>query len=105
MLKIYGSHMCPDCLACRRNFDHYGIKYEYFDIGDSLSYLHQLIVYRDTLPIYDECKKVHDIGLPTLVKEDGTVFLSWEKYLREQGFDVLPEAPVASACSLDRKGC
>lgn len=105
MLKIYGSPFCPDCVACKKNFDHYGIEYEFIDIGKSIKDMHEFITMRDTLPVFNHCKEIHDIGLPALVKEDGAVFLSWEKMLEEMGYKILPEEAKATSCSLDRKGC
>ncbi|MBR3227649.1 MAG: glutaredoxin [Erysipelotrichaceae bacterium] len=103
MLKIYGSVMCPDCIACKKNFDHYGIAYEFVDINLSLRDLKDFLKMRDTDPIFDHCKEIGDIGLPALVKEDGTVSLDWEGYLKENGLE--PVADEVQACSIDRKGC
>ena len=61
--------------------------------------------YRDSDPVFDHCKEIDDIGLPALIKEDGTVFLSWEKYLEDNGMKVLENNNYGEACSLDRKGC
>ena len=36
MLKIYGSMMCPDCVACREHLDRAGVAYEFLDFSDSL---------------------------------------------------------------------
>lgn len=105
MFKIYGSEMCPDCVACKKNFDHYGVEYVFIDINKNLKNLHDFLILRDTLPVFNHCKEIHDIGLPALVKEDGTVFLSWEKYLEENGHKVLDFSNENKACSLDHKGC
>ena len=103
MLKIYGSRMCPDCVQCKKNFDLNGIEYEFIDINDRLHDLADFLALRDSLPVFDHCKEIHDIGLPALIKEDGEVFLNWEGYLKERGLPVIEEEVVA--CSLDRKGC
>lgn len=107
MFKIYGSEMCPDCVACKKNFDHYKVGYEFIDITKNLKNLHDFLVLRDTLPVFAHCKEAHDIGLPALVKEDGSVFLSWEKYLEENGNKVIDFSSSAStcSCSADHKGC
>lgn len=106
MLTIYGSAMCPDCVACKRNFDFYGIEYHFIDINLKLHDLADFLSLRDKLPVFDHCKEIGDIGLPALVKEDGEVFLNWEGYLKEKGYEVLPEeGEIKAACSLDRKGC
>ena len=105
MFKIYGSEMCPDCVACKKNFDYYGIEYEFIDINTSLRNLKEFLKYRDNDPIFDHCKEIDDIGLPALIREDGSVFLSWEKYLEDNDMKVLDSEYEGEVCSLDRKGC
>ena len=83
MLKIYGSELCPDCIACKNNFDHYGIPYEFLDVMKSLKNLKDFLLYRDTSPVFDHLKAIHDIGLPAIVKENGEVFTDWETYLKK----------------------
>ena len=104
MLKIYGSEMCPDCIACKYNFDKYNIEYEFLDINLSLRTLKQFLKLRDTLPVFDRLKAIGDIGLPAIVKEDGEVFTDWETYLKKLGHEVI-DLPSQSSCSIDHKGC
>ena len=104
MLKIYGSAMCPDCQECKENFDANGIEYTMIDINESLRNLKEFLSLRDSLPVFEHCKEIGDIGLPTLVKEDGTVFLDWEGYLTENGLPIVYKEG-GPACSLDGKGC
>ena len=61
MLKIYGSEMCPDCVACKKNFDFYHIEYEFIDINKTLKNLKIFLKLRDTLPVFDHCKEIGDI--------------------------------------------
>lgn len=105
MFRIYGSQMCPDCTACKLNFDTYGIGYEFIDINEKLSNLKEFLSYRDKDPVFDPCKENGSIGLPALVREDGSVFLDWEGYLQEKGYMILSEDMPKESCSLDRKGC
>lgn len=105
MIKIYGSRMCPDCVACKANFDRYGVKYEFLDVCESLRTLKQFLIYRDSEPVFDRLKKIHDIGLPACVDEDGTVFTDWESYLKKLGFEPVAVSGGAPACSLSGKGC
>ena len=104
MLKIYGSKMCPDCVQCKNNFDLNGIKYEFLDICDNLSYLSAFLKLRDSEPVFDRCKEIGDIGLPAVLNEDGTLFIDWEGYLKEKGLEISYEN-TGSSCSMDRKGC
>ena len=104
MLKIYGSPMCPDCRECKENFDANGVEYTMIDINESLRNLKEFLALRDSLPVFDHCKEIGDIGLPALVREDGTVFLDWQGYLIENDLPIVykESGPV---CSLDGKGC
>ncbi len=103
MLKMYGSGLCPDCIACRANFDRYDIAYEYIDINAALADLKTFLRMRDNDPVFEPCRREGYIGIPALVREDGSVFLNWEKYLEEKGLAVLDLS--AASCRLDGKGC
>lgn len=106
MLTVYGSRMCPDCRALKKNLDFYGISYNFLDITENLKHLKEFLILRDTKPVFDHLKAVNDIGIPAVVLEDGTVLTDWEGYLQKNGYQVLPEdAGDGKACSLDRKGC
>ena len=78
MLKIYGSMLCPDCVACRADLDQAGIEYEYLDFADNLLYLKEFLAIRDSSPLFASLKAEGKIGIPCLVREDGSVSLSWE---------------------------
>lgn len=104
MLIVYGSEMCPNCAACRYNFDRQNVAYEFIDINKSLANLKALLKYRDSSPLFDEAKAVNKIGIPVLEKEDGTITLDWKGYLMEQGLTV-EEIPAGEACAADGKRC
>ncbi len=104
MLKIYGSEMCPDCVACKKNFDLYEVEYEFIDINASLRNLKVFLDMRDHNPIFDRLKAIGDIGLPAIVKQDGEVFTDWESYLKDMGKQPVYEQN-GEACSINGKGC
>ena len=104
MFRIYGSPMCPDCRECKANFDANNVSYEFIDINESLRNLKDFLALRDNLPVFDHCKEINDIGLPAIVREDGSVFLDWEGYLKENGLPIVYKED-GQACGLDRKGC
>ena len=79
MLKIYGSEMCPRCIACKKEFDERGIEYEFIDINESLANLKALLKYRDSSPLFHEPKAEGRIGIPCVVMEDGSITLDWKK--------------------------
>jgi glutaredoxin-related protein len=80
MLKIYGSMLCPDCVQCRADLDKAGVAYEYLDFSESLLHLKEFLVLREN-PIFDTIRSEGKIGIPCLVKEDGTLTLTWEEYM------------------------
>lgn len=81
MLIIYGSMQCPDCSQCREDLDRAEVAYEYRDFGRSLLYLKEFLTIRDANAMFDEVRQKGSIGIPCLVEEDGSISLSWDKYL------------------------
>jgi glutaredoxin-related protein len=98
--------MCPWCRDCEENLEANHIPFEVIDINESLGNLSDFLELRDTLPVFDHSKEIHDIGLPALVKEDGTVFLNWEEWLDSQGMKwSYHHVQTGNACSIDGSGC
>lgn len=81
MLKIYGSMLCPDCVKCREDLDKACMDYEYLDFSTNLKALKDFLALRDREPAFAAVREKGSIGIPCIVEEDGTVLLSWEKYL------------------------
>lgn len=81
MLVIYGTDQCPDCVACKADLDRAGVGYEYRDIFENLLYLKEFLVIRDQNVLFVPVKEAGKIGIPCIVREDGSVSLSWEQYL------------------------
>ncbi len=81
MLIIYGNDLCPDCIQCKADLDKAGVAYEYRHIGENLLFFKAFLAIRDKEPIFEPVKAEGRIGIPCLVEEDGTVNLSWEKFL------------------------
>lgn len=82
MLKIYGSMLCPDCVQIRKDLDAAGIEYEYLDFADSLANLKEFLKLRE-LHVFDEVKENGGIGIPCIVREDGSVALDWSEYVSQ----------------------
>ena len=80
MLKIYGSMQCPDCVQCRGDLDRAGIAYEYLDFSDSLLNLKEFLVLREN-SIFDEIRAEGKIGIPCILKDDGSITLTWEEFM------------------------
>ena len=81
MIKIYGSMLCPDCVKCREDLDRAGIAYAYLDFADSLLHLKEFLKIRETSPLLEDVKKNGSIGIPCLMKEDGSITLDWEEFM------------------------
>lgn len=81
MIKIYGSMLCKDCVQCREDLDRAGVVYEYYDFADSLLYLKEFLSIRDSSALFTSVKENGSIGIPCIVKEDGTVILDWQELL------------------------
>ena len=80
MLKVYGSMLCPDCVQCRAELDKAGVAYEYLDFAENLRNLKEFLILRET-PLFADIRKEGKIGIPCIVKEDGSITLSWEEYM------------------------
>lgn len=77
MLKIYGSMLCPDCVECRKDLDQAGIDYIFYDFHEDLRNLKSFLAFRDGNPLFDPVRQQGNIGIPCLVKEDGSLSLDW----------------------------
>ena len=81
MLKIYGSMQCPDCQQCREALDRKNVKYEYLDFSESLRNLKEFLRLRESSPAFAEVRETGSIGIPCIVREDGSVTLSWDEFI------------------------
>lgn len=81
MLKIYGSMQCPDCVQCRRDLDTAKVEYTYLDFSDSLRNLKEFLAIRDREAQFDAVRETGSIGIPCIVREDGSVTLTWEEFM------------------------
>lgn len=103
MIKIFGSNMCPDCIAAKFNFDFYHIEYEFVDINESLKNLKEFLAYRDTSSLFSNVKETHSIGIPACIDENGNLFIDWKEYMKKRGMNPLNVS--SKSCSKDGKGC
>lgn len=81
MLKIYGSMLCPDCVDCCADLDNTNLEYEFLDFSASLKNLKEFLAIRDREPAFDAAREHGSIGIPCIVKEDGSVTLDWAEFL------------------------
>lgn len=81
MLKIYGSMLCPDCVDCCRELKEAGVEFEFCDFADSLLNLKDFLKLRDEQEVFTELRQAGKIGIPCIVREDGSIVLDWKEYL------------------------
>lgn len=81
MLKIYGSMLCPDCVDCCRELKEAKVEFEFRDFGDALVNLKEFLKLRDENPLFDEIRAAGKIGIPCILRDDGSVTLTWDEFL------------------------
>ena len=81
MLKIYGSMLCPDCVKCCEELKDKNVPFEFCDFGDSLLNLKEFLKIRDGSDLFDDARASGKIGIPCLIREDGSFTLEWEEFL------------------------
>ena len=81
MIKIFGSMLCPDCVKCREELDAAGVAYEYLDFSESLKNLKEFLALRDREEIFQEVREAGKIGIPCIMREDGTLTFDWSEFM------------------------
>ena len=82
MLKIYGSMLCKDCVECVDDLKKENVEFEFLDFADSLLNLKEFLKIRDENPLFDAVREKGSIGIPAIVKEDGSVTLDWVEFIK-----------------------
>ena len=83
MLKIYGSMLCKDCVQCREDLDREGVAYEFLDLSEALSNLKEFLKIRDQSSLFDTVRENGSIGIPCIVRQDGSITLDWTEFLNK----------------------
>lgn len=78
MLKIYGSMLCKDCVECVAALKTANVEFEFLDFGEQLSNLKEFLKIRDEHPAFQTIRGSGSIGIPCVVREDGSVTLDWD---------------------------
>lgn len=81
MLKIYGSMLCKDCVACCADLERQGVEYEFLDFSDKLSNLKEFLKIRDESALFDQLRREGKIGIPCILKDDGSITLTWDEFV------------------------
>lgn len=80
MLKIFGSPQCRDCVMCKEELDKAGVPYVYMDITGNLMFLKKFLKLREN-PAFDAIREKGQIGIPCILREDGSVTFEWDEFL------------------------
>lgn len=80
-MKIYGSMLCKDCIQCRNDLDEKEIAYDFLDFGQELKNLKEFLQLREGNELFDGVRAEGGIGIPCIVREDGSLTLSWEEFM------------------------
>ena len=83
MLKIYGSMLCPDCVACCKDLGNAGVAYEFLDFADNLKNLKEFLSIREREEVFREIRKNGSIGIPCIVEQNGRISLNWNDYVTQ----------------------
>ena len=105
MLKVYGSELCPDCVACKSAFDANNLPYDFVNITGSMRNLKEFLRLRDASPVFENAKKNGYVGIPAIMKENGDIVLDWEECLKEAGASAPAHEKAGNACRIDGTGC
>ena len=81
MLKVYGMMICPDCVECCAAYDKAGMEYEFLDFSAETKNLKEFLKIRDGSALFDEVREAGNIGIPCVVREDGSFTLDWESVM------------------------
>lgn len=81
MLKIYGSMLCGDCVKCREDLDRAGVEYEFLDFTAELKNLKEFLRLRDESALFENARAEGYIGIPCILREDGSITLDWEEHM------------------------
>ena len=80
-MTIYGSMLCKDCVQCCEELKAADVQYEFRDFKDDLMWLRIFLKMREESALFQQVKENGAIGIPCIVKEDGSVTLSWDEFL------------------------
>lgn len=81
MLKIYGSLLCPDCVKCCEDLRTAQVAFDYQDFSKNLLALKEFLSLRDSDPVFASLRETGKIGIPCIVREDGSVTLDWTGFM------------------------
>ena len=75
--------MCKDCVECCADLDRCGVAYEFYDFSEKLSNLKEFLTLRDLEEVFTSVRGSGSIGIPCIVREDGSLTLDWSEYVSQ----------------------
>ena len=81
MVKIFGSMLCKDCVECHQKLTEAGVEFQFLDFADDLQNLKDFLRIRDTEQMFEPFRGEGKIGIPCMIKEDGTITLDLDDLL------------------------
>lgn len=80
-VTVYGTMNCPDTVDALREYKARGFAVNFRDIDADIKTLKEFLKLRDTEAVFAEARQEHYVGVPCIVKEDGSLTLDWEELL------------------------
>jgi glutaredoxin-related protein len=65
-----------------KDLDAASVPYEYRDFSDDIRNLKEFLVLRDREPVFQAVRQEGRIGVPCIVREDGSVSLDWMEWIK-----------------------
>ena len=78
---VYGTMNCPDTVDALREYKARGVDFEFRDIDADIKTLKEFLKLRDTEDVFAEARQEHFVGVPCVVRDDGSLTLDWESLL------------------------
>lgn len=82
-ITVYGSHSCPGTIYALNTLSAKQVGIDYRDITGGMQILKEFLKIRDTEAMFDEVKKIGNVGIPLFIFEDGTRTLDLNEVLEK----------------------
>lgn len=99
-VRYYGSRQCPECCQLKSTLNRKGVAYEFLDIAD-LPTLKRFLALRDTDPQFEQVRARSGVGIPCIVRPDGTCTLDWQAELGIAADEVVDEQTALAEQAAD----
>lgn len=84
MIMMYGTDLCPECMAAKQALEAKGIAYKYINITESLGSMKQFLKLRDTKEAFKNVIGSGTIGVPALIVSPTEITLDWQGYINSR---------------------